>query len=131
MRIIGAWDDDEEDLETESTLAWPLTFKGTVDYFRNEARKCVADGDVARLRGIISRLHKSDGLSYDEIQGMVRYFFERYGDEVTRKNTEYSAVALFQQRLQQVKNSNTKPITQSTTAVLDRAQDEIWKALGR
>lgn len=106
MKTIGNLDDPEP-----PPTRYPLTHKGTVEYFSNEARRLRAHGDVPRLRKTISLLHNGDELSYDQIQGMVRYFFAHYEVEIRGSNKEYTATALFQSKLQRIKNADPKPIT--------------------
>ena len=106
MKTIGNLDDPEP-----PPTRYPLTHRGTVEYFSNEARRLRAHGGIPRLQKTISVLHKEDGLSYDQIQGMVRYFFLHYEEEIRWMNKEYTATALFQSKLQRIKNADPKPIT--------------------
>lgn len=129
-KVIGEIPEDEPNAPPERR-GFPLTHTGTVAYFRNEARKQFADGDTMRVHATMKRMHKGMGLSWDQIQGIVRLFFTKYDLEIRAKRNEYSAIALFQQNLQRLVNQNPRPITEQSITVRQENQAakhfEAWK----
>lgn len=126
---VGALPDDEP--EPRAPTTWPLTHKGTADYFQHEARALRAHGEGERLGRILRGLHKEDGYSWDQVQGMVRYFFTNHAQEIRAAKREYTAVAIFQNNLQRIKNADPKPITYkpeqaaNTAAFLERSKKRV------
>ena len=117
----------EPEPEPETPSRFPLTFRGTVDYFQHEARVLRAHGEVERLRRVVSDLHKKHGLSYDQIQGAMRLFFTNYELEIRDSRREYSAVALFQTKLVRILNQNPAPQSEANSTYIEPEATRILR----